>query len=31
LLRETMCGAGLNEMDFSFDFDGSVVMLRNHS
>lgn len=30
-LRETMCGAGLNEMDFSFDFDGSVVMLRNHS
>jgi D-glycero-alpha-D-manno-heptose-7-phosphate kinase len=31
LLRETMCGVGLNEMDFSFDFDGSVVMLRNHS
>lgn len=29
LLRETMCGAGLDEMDFSFDFDGSVVMLRN--
>jgi D-glycero-alpha-D-manno-heptose-7-phosphate kinase len=28
-LRQTMCGAGLNEMDFSFDFDGSVVMLRN--
>ena len=29
LLRETMCGAGLREMDFSFDFEGSVVMLRN--
>jgi len=29
LLREVMCGAGLNEMDFSFDFEGSVVMLRN--
>jgi D-glycero-alpha-D-manno-heptose-7-phosphate kinase len=28
-LRETICGAGLTEMDFSFDFDGSVVMLRN--
>lgn len=28
-LRQTMCGAGLNEMDFSFDFDGSVVMIRN--
>jgi D-glycero-alpha-D-manno-heptose-7-phosphate kinase len=28
-LRETMCGAGLSEMDFSFDFDGSVVMIRN--
>jgi D-glycero-alpha-D-manno-heptose-7-phosphate kinase len=30
-LREAMCGAGLNEMDFAFDFDGSVVMLTNHS
>jgi len=29
LLRETMHGAGLMEMDFSFDFEGSVVMLRN--
>jgi D-glycero-alpha-D-manno-heptose-7-phosphate kinase len=29
-LRETMAGAGLSEMDFSFDFDGSVVLLRNH-
>ena len=29
-LRETMAGAGLSEMDFSFDFDGSVVILRNH-
>jgi D-glycero-alpha-D-manno-heptose-7-phosphate kinase len=29
LLRETMIGAGLKEMDFSFDFEGSVVMLRN--
>ncbi len=29
LLRQVMCGAGLNEMDFSFDFEGSVVMLRN--
>lgn len=28
-LRDTMLGAGLNEMDFSFDFDGSVVLLRN--
>lgn len=28
-LRTTMCDAGLDEMDFSFDFDGSVVMLRN--
>jgi D-glycero-alpha-D-manno-heptose-7-phosphate kinase len=28
-LRETMTGAGLAEMDFSFDFDGSVVLLRN--
>ena len=29
-LRETMNEAGLSEMDFSFDFDGSVVLLRNH-
>jgi D-glycero-alpha-D-manno-heptose-7-phosphate kinase len=29
-LRETMAEAGLSEMDFSFDFDGSVVLLRNH-
>jgi len=28
-LRDTMLGAGLSEMDFSFDFDGSVVLLRN--
>ena len=28
-LRATMEGAGVSEMDFSFDFDGSVVMLRN--
>ena len=28
-LRETMLRAGLSEMDFSFDFDGSVVLLRN--
>jgi D-glycero-alpha-D-manno-heptose-7-phosphate kinase len=28
-LREVMMGAGLAEMDFSFDFDGSVVLLRN--
>jgi D-glycero-alpha-D-manno-heptose-7-phosphate kinase len=28
-LRATMSGAGLTEMDFSFDFDGSVVLLRN--
>jgi D-glycero-alpha-D-manno-heptose-7-phosphate kinase len=28
-LRETMIGAGLSEMDFRFDFDGSVVLLRN--
>lgn len=29
-LRETMMEAGLSEMDFSFDFDGSAVLLRNH-
>src|SRR6266851_2893554 len=29
-LRETMAKASLSEMDFSFDFDGSVVLLRNH-
>lgn len=28
-LRDTMLHAGLSEMDFSFDFDGSVVLLRN--
>jgi len=28
-LRDTLLRAGLNEMDFSFDFDGSVVLLRN--
>ncbi len=28
-LRATMEGAGVSEMDFSFDFDGSVVLLRN--
>lgn len=28
-LRAVMLDAGLNEMDFSFDFDGSVVLLRN--
>jgi D-glycero-alpha-D-manno-heptose-7-phosphate kinase len=28
-LRDTMLDAGVSEMDFSFDFDGSVVLLRN--
>ena len=28
-LRNVMSEAGLAEMDFSFDFDGSVVLLRN--
>jgi D-glycero-alpha-D-manno-heptose-7-phosphate kinase len=28
-LRGTMLRAGLSEMDFGFDFDGSVVLLRN--
>lgn len=28
-LRDTMLDAGLDEMDFSFDFDGSTVLLRN--
>ena len=28
-LRDAMTGMGLSEMDFSFDFDGSVVLLRN--
>lgn len=28
-LRDVMTGMGLSEMDFSFDFDGSVVLLRN--
>ncbi len=28
-LRDTMLRTGLGEMDFSFDFDGSVVLLRN--
>ena len=30
-LRRVMQQAGLFEMDFSFDFDGSVVTLRNGS
>jgi D-glycero-alpha-D-manno-heptose-7-phosphate kinase len=30
-LRLTMCEAGLSEMDFSFDFDGSVVMMRDRN
>jgi len=29
LLRKTMEEAGMKEMDFSFDFDGSQVLLRN--
>jgi D-glycero-alpha-D-manno-heptose-7-phosphate kinase len=28
-LRDAMTRAGLNEMDFTFDFDGSVVLIRN--
>ncbi len=28
-LRQAMADEGLREMDFSFDFDGSVVLLRN--
>jgi D-glycero-alpha-D-manno-heptose-7-phosphate kinase len=28
-LRDTMTRAGLSEMDFTFDFDGSVVLTRN--
>jgi D-glycero-alpha-D-manno-heptose-7-phosphate kinase len=28
-LRDVMTQAGLSEMDFSFDFDGSVVLVRN--
>jgi len=28
-LRDTMTAAGLSEMDFTFDFDGSVVLTRN--
>ncbi len=28
-LRDVMTRAGLNEMDFTFDFDGSVVLIRN--
>ena len=28
-LRCVMSEAGVSEMDFSFDFDGSVVLLRN--
>ncbi len=28
-LRATMAAAGVSEMDFRFDFDGSVVLLRN--
>jgi D-glycero-alpha-D-manno-heptose-7-phosphate kinase len=29
-LRQAMAEAGLREIDFSFDFDGSVVLLREH-
>jgi D-glycero-alpha-D-manno-heptose-7-phosphate kinase len=29
-LRSAMTEAGVHEMDFSFDFDGSVVLLRDH-
>jgi D-glycero-alpha-D-manno-heptose-7-phosphate kinase len=28
-LRDSMMRAGLSEMDFTFDFDGSVVLVRN--
>jgi D-glycero-alpha-D-manno-heptose-7-phosphate kinase len=28
-LRQVMCGAGIAEMDFNFDFDGSIVVSRN--
>ena len=28
-LRHVMCGAGIAEMDFNFDFDGSIVISRN--
>ena len=28
-LRATMTDAGLMELDFRFDFDGSIIMLRN--
>jgi hypothetical protein len=28
-LRAIMTEAGVHEMDFAFDFDGSVVMLRS--
>ena len=28
-LRSVMMRAGLSEMDFTFDFDGSVVLTRN--
>jgi D-glycero-alpha-D-manno-heptose-7-phosphate kinase len=28
-LRDSMTRAGLSEMDFTFDFDGSVVLMRN--
>ena len=28
-LRKIMLNAGATEMDFSFDFDGSVVLVRN--
>jgi D-glycero-alpha-D-manno-heptose-7-phosphate kinase len=29
-LRSAMSGAGLTEMDFGFDFEGSVVLLRDY-
>ena len=28
-LRRVMCEAGIEEMDFTFDFDGSIVISRN--
>ena len=28
-LRQVMCAAGIAEMDFSFDFDGSIVISRS--
>jgi D-glycero-alpha-D-manno-heptose-7-phosphate kinase len=28
-LRRVMCEAGIEEMDFTFDFDGSIVISRS--